>query len=143
MSYPISPWIDSVERISPDGRFRALITQATEIAMGGPTRGVLVIAENQRDGRVHARLESCSPSFIWSNDSRALAVPQWTPSRKQLMAIVSVPSGRVALVAGEFHVLELHAFERGVVRGIDSPVYMPRNIQFPVEGLIENESARD
>jgi uncharacterized protein YfaP (DUF2135 family) len=137
MSYPISPWTDSEERVSPDGRFRAVIEGAIEIAMGAPTSGTLVIAENNAAGRIHVQLESCNPSFVWSSDSRAVAVPQWTPIRQQRMCIVSVPSGKVRAIPGPFSVLELHAFEQGVVRGIDSPIYVPRNIAVPVEDLIE------
>ena len=108
--------------------------------MGAPTSGTLVISDNFHGGRIHARLESCSPSFVWSSDSRALAVPQWTPSRQQRMSIVSVPSGTVRPVADEFRVLELHSFEQGMVRGVDSPIYMPRSFEFSVEDLIEHDT---
>jgi hypothetical protein len=55
------------------------------------------------------------------------------------MSIVSVPSGTVRPVAGKFRVLALHAFEHGVVRGVDSPIYMPRSFDFSVQELIEDE----
>lgn len=140
MSSPTSPWSDSADRISPDGRFRAIIYEAGEVGMGAPTSGTLVVSDNFHGGRTHFSLESCSPSFVWSSDSRALAVPQWTPSRQQRMCIVSVPRGTVRPVAGVFRVLELHGFEQGVVRGVDSPIYMPRSFEFPVQELIEHES---
>jgi hypothetical protein len=108
--------------------------------MGAPTSGTLVVSDNFHGGNIHARLESCSPSFVWSSDSRALAFPQWTPSRRQRMCILSVPSGTVRPVADEFRVLELHAFEQGIVRGIDSPIYMPRSFEFSVENLIERDT---
>ena len=133
----ISPWISSAEQVSPDGRYRAVIADASEIAMGAPTSGVLVIAENRDGGRVVARVESCNPSFVWSDDSRALACPQWTPSRQQRLCIVAVPSGHVRVADGEFRVLELHAFQQGTVRGIDSPVHMPRGLDVSVDGLID------
>ncbi len=142
MSYPISPWSDSADRISPDGCYRAIICEAGEVGMGAPTSGTLVISDNFHGGCVHARLESCNPSFVWSSDSRALAVPQWTPTRQQRMCIISVPTGSVRTVPNEFRVLELHAFEQGVVRGVDSPVYMPRHFELSVEDQNEHESRK-
>jgi hypothetical protein len=56
------------------------------------------------------------------------------------MCIVSVPSGTVRSVADEFRVLELHSFEQGMVRGVDSPIYMPRSFEFSVEDLIEHDT---
>ena len=97
----------------------------------------MIIEDN--GGHIHACIESCSLSFVWSSDSGALAVPQWTPSRQQRMCIVSVPSGTVRQVAEEFRVLELHAFNQGVIRGVDSPIYMPRSFEFSVEYLISHE----
>jgi hypothetical protein len=110
--------------------------------MGAPTSGTLVISENRPGGRILARLESCNPSFVWSSDSRALALPQWTPSRGQRMCIVSLPSGKVRPVVGEFRVLVLQAFEQGVVRGIDSPIYMPRTFELSVGDLIEHDAPK-
>ena len=105
MSTAISPWSMSAERVSPDGRYRAAIPQAGEIGMGAPTSGVLVISENRDGGRVVARVDSCNPSCVWSDDSRAIACPQWTRSRQQRLCIVSVPSGIVRLAADEYRVL--------------------------------------
>jgi hypothetical protein len=140
MSSPISPWINSADCNSPDGRFRATISNASEVGMGAPTSGKLVIYDNHQHGRICAWLESCNPSFIWSSDSQAVAVPQWTSNRKQRMCIVLVPSGRVQTVLDEFDVLELHAFVDGVIRGVDSPVYRPRHFEFSVKDLLGPET---
>jgi hypothetical protein len=105
--------------------------------MGAPTSGTLVISENRQDGQVLSRHMSCNPSFVWSGDSSAIAAPQWTPDRQQRLTVISVPSGQVSAAPGEFSVLELHSFEDGVVRGVDSPAYMPREIERHVGLLIE------
>ena len=141
MLSPTSPWSGSADRISPDGRYRAVIHEADEVGMGAPTRGKLVVSDNSLGGRTHFSVESCNPSFVWSSDSRALAVPQWTPNRRQRMCIVSVPSGAVQAVAGEFSVLELHSLEQGIIRGVDSPIYMPRSFAFSVEALMEHDTS--
>ena len=55
---------------SPDGRRIAQIDPAVEVGMGNPTSGTLCIT-----GGPH--IERCNPSFIWSDDSLYLAVPQF------------------------------------------------------------------
>lgn len=54
---------------SPDGTLEAEISEAWEVSMGNPTIGALEVS----DGLV---LEDCNPSFLWSDDSRYLAVAQ-------------------------------------------------------------------
>jgi hypothetical protein len=129
ISPSISPWSDSADCVSPDGKYRAIIHQASEVGMGAPTSGTLVITENSPDGRILSRHMSCSPSFVWSADSKEIAVPQWTQDRNQKLVIVTVPSGQVRVLPEDYYVLELSSFENRIVRGIDSPVYMPRQIE--------------
>jgi hypothetical protein len=136
MSHPISPWICSANVVSPDGRYRAIMSEAWEIAMGGPTNGTLLVLDMHQGERVCARVESCNPSFVWSADSEALAVPQWTPSRQQRLIVVSLPSGKVHVADGKFRVLELHSFNNKKVHGVDSPIYRPTVIDLAVEDLI-------
>jgi hypothetical protein len=142
MSSPTSPWSDSAECISPDGLYRAIIYQASEVGMGAPTSGTLVICENRQSGQVLSRHMFCSPSFVWSSDSRAIAAPQWTQNREQRLVVISVPSGQVSAAPGEFSVLELHSFDDGVVRGVDSPVYMPKRVERHVGLLIHRDETR-
>jgi hypothetical protein len=54
---------------SPDGQRVALIDPAYEQGMGNPTAGLLCVT-----GGPH--MQRCNPSFVWSDDSRYLAVPQ-------------------------------------------------------------------
>lgn len=49
----------------------AEIEQAFEVSMSNPTIGLLVISTG-------LAVERCNPSFIWSDDSRFLAVPQFS-----------------------------------------------------------------
>src|SRR4051812_18145548 len=133
MSLTISPWSECVDSLSPDGRFRAIMSKAEEIAMGGPTGGTLVVLDNHRAGRMCAKLDWCSPSIAWSSVSSALAVPRWTSQRNQRLCIVSLPNGTIQEVLDPFRVLELHSFGEGILRGVDSPAHMPRTIEFSVE----------
>lgn len=84
--------------------------------MGAPTSGTLVVSENRQGGQIFSRHISCSPSFVWSSDSSALAAPQRTSERQQRLVVISVPGGQVSAAPGEFRILELHSFEDGVVR---------------------------
>jgi len=68
--YDLPIWRPSHRASSPDGRFVAEIDPAHEVSMGNPTSGVLRLSGC-------LRLERCSPSFIWSDDSRFLAVPRF------------------------------------------------------------------
>ena len=124
----ISPWETEVDCTSPDGRFRAVIVDATEIAMGAPTSGLLIVTD-VRTGNECVRLEACNPSLAWSADSTALAVPQWTANRMQRLCIVTVATGSVRRINEDFSVLELHSFEHGRIRVVDSPIYMPRTLE--------------
>jgi hypothetical protein len=55
---------------SPDGHRTAQIDPASENGMSNPTSGTLCVT-----GGPH--ISDCNPSFIWSDDSCYLAVPQF------------------------------------------------------------------
>lgn len=70
--YPYNqpPWRRFHEAVSPDGRWHAKMENAVETYMSGPTIGILSISDI-------LEVPDCSPTFLWSDDSRYLAVPQW------------------------------------------------------------------
>jgi hypothetical protein len=129
---PISPWAVSADRVSPDRRYKAAIKDASEIAMGAPTSGTLVVTDLTTN-RIVAEYGACNPSLAWSDTSDLLAVPQWTSQRAQRVALIEVATGRLRLLPQQFRVLEIHSFSGRVVRGIDSPAYMPRAIEVTVD----------
>lgn len=57
------------EAASPDGRLVASMS-ALEVSMSNPTSGTLRLSDG-------FQIDECNPSFLWSEDSRFLAVPQW------------------------------------------------------------------
>ena len=69
-SYNTPPWRRSHCATSPDGAINAEIAEACEHSMGNPTVGTLRLSNG-------LELLKCNPSFIWSDDSQYLAVPQW------------------------------------------------------------------
>jgi hypothetical protein len=123
----ISPWDSFARQESPDGRYVAVYDGGMEIAMGGPTHGLLKITE-KKSGDSVIELSDANGSFVWSSDSGALALPRWIPGRNQKLVVVRLDTGRHESTDGEYRVLELSSFVDGVVIGIDSPIHRPVEI---------------
>lgn len=68
--YNLPIWRSSHEAISSDGKLIASMPFAAEVSMGNPTAGELLLQSGMQ-------VPMCSPSFIWSDDSRYLAAPQF------------------------------------------------------------------
>ncbi len=68
--YNLPIWRTSHRTVSPDGKLIAQINPAREVAMSAPTFGILCVSNG-------LHVERCNPSFVWSDDSRYLAVPQF------------------------------------------------------------------
>ena len=96
--------------------------------MGGPTSGTLALAG--------LRVEGCSPSLAWSDDSRLLAVPQWTPDKAQRLLLVDPAAGSVRTLPGTYRVLELRSFRGGVLEGTDSPRHRPAPLRLDLNGAL-------
>lgn len=69
--YNLPIWRSFYRATSPDGRRVAQIDPALERGMSNPTSGLLCVTSGPH-------IERCSPSFVWSDDSRYLAVPQFS-----------------------------------------------------------------
>ncbi|HEX8196084.1 MAG TPA: hypothetical protein VF571_07850 [Pyrinomonadaceae bacterium] len=122
MATKISPWTDSLYSTSPDGQFIATIDDAWEVGMGAPTSGILKLSNGMT-------FQRCNPSAVWSDDSKFLAVPEWTKERMQRLLVISMEQASVGYAPDIFRVLELHSFSRGKIKGIDSPIHKPREIE--------------
>jgi hypothetical protein len=118
---PISPWTYHVSLASRDGRFTAAFKYESEVCQGGPTYGRVVLSNGMT-------FDSCNASFVWSDDSKYLAVPQWTHYREQQLLVIDAELGTSEILPEVFQVLELHSFKEGMVEGIDSPVYKPKRV---------------
>jgi hypothetical protein len=118
---PVSPWAYSARLESPDGKFTAAFEYESEVCQGGPTYGRVVLSNGMT-------FDSCNSSFVWSRDSKYLAVPQWTHYREQRLLVINAGQRTFKLLPEVFQVLELHSFTDGVVEGIDSPVHEPKRV---------------
>jgi hypothetical protein len=87
--YTLPIWRDFYRAVSPDGQRVAQIDPAREVSMGNPTFGLLCVT-----GGPH--LDRCNPSFVWSDDSRYLAVPQFYGFfNRQRLLIIAFAEKRV------------------------------------------------
>ena len=131
--YPYNqpPWRRSYQATSPDGRWCAKITYASEIFMSGPTKGTLSISDL-------FAIPDCNPAFIWSDDSRYIAVPQWKYflRRRERLLVVDTQTQTILASPSRFRLLELRSFSGGVIAGIDSPIWRPREIEIPLAEVI-------
>jgi hypothetical protein len=125
---PISPWDYSASEESPDRRFVVIYDEAGEIAMGGPTVGRLVVRLRASGTRV-AEFNDAGASFVWAEDSSAVAFPRWTFDRMQYLAILRLPGAKLETLDTRYSVLQLESFIDGVVVGIASPIHHPREIR--------------
>lgn len=121
--YNQPPWRRSYDVWSPDGRWRARIDNALEISMSGPTKGILSI-DSVLD------IPDCNPAFVWSEDSRFLAVPQWKYSfrKRERLLVVDLQTKAIFVSPSQFRLLDLRTFSSGVITGVDSIIRRPRKI---------------
>lgn len=121
----ISAWSYSLYSTSPNGQFTAVIDEASEIGQGAPTSGMLKLSNG-------LTFQRCNPSAVWSDDSKFLAVPQWTERNMQRLLVISTEQKSVGYAPDIFSVLELHSFSEGKIKGIDSPIYKPHEIEIEI-----------
>lgn len=85
--YNLPIWRRSFQASSPDGKLIARIDPAYEVSMGNPTSGMLCVS-------LGLHISRCNPSFVWSDDSKYLAVPQYFDRlgifRRQRLVVIAM-----------------------------------------------------
>ena len=103
---------------APDGSDVAIIDPAYEVSMSNPTMGTLRLSSG-------LELENCNPSFIWSDDSRYLAVPRYflrfSLFRRQRLAIIDTEKRRVALSPETACYFQPDSFADGILVALREP----------------------
>ena len=128
MAAKTSAWDYSLHLTSPDGQITAVIGKASEFGQGSPTTGTLKLSNG-------LTFKSCNPSAVWSDDSKFLAVPQWRTTQRQRILVISIERATFGYTADIFSVLELHSFSGGKIKGIDSPVYKPHEVEIDLSEI--------
>lgn len=88
---------------SPDGRYRLEYSELSEIAMGGPLGGkcFLVYPDNSKL-KVH---DWTGGPAVWETGGRRVALPVWTMSRNQRLAVADLQARTLTIYSQKFRVL--------------------------------------
>jgi hypothetical protein len=131
--YNLPIWQHSLHLKSPNGMMWAEIKDASEVSMGNPTIGTLVLSNG-------LEVEKCNPSFVWSDDSRFLAVAQYTSNwlggtGKQKLLILNVLEDSAWRSPKLAHYVQPESFEEGKISVTINPFRKPQVKQFSLESI--------
>ena len=131
--YNLPIWRRSLRLESPNGLMWAEIKDAIEVSMGNPTIGTLTLSSG-------LMVEKCNPSFIWSDDSMFIAVPQYTYNwfrgiGKQRLLIIDVNENRAWQSPKLAHYIQPETFSNGEVSVTLNPVRKPRTKEYSISGI--------
>ncbi len=115
---------------SPNGVYKVEFYGLSEIAMGAPLGGTCYLIFNDKKIKLD---DWCAGPIIWNKTSDKVALPIWTKKRKQKIAIVDISNFTITIYKKEFKVLQFQNFIENNLFGIDSPVYMPKKLNFDID----------
>jgi hypothetical protein len=114
---------------SPDGTTVAEIDPAYEVSMSNPTSGTLTLSTG-------LRLDRCNPSFVWSDDSRYLAVPRYFQRlgllRRQRLAVIDVVERRVVASPQIACYFQPESFSEGLLVATREPFRSAESVSWRV-----------
>ncbi len=127
--YDLPIWRRLHKADSPDGTHTAEIALATEVSMGNPTSGELVLTDLPS-------LPRYSPSFIWSDDSRYLAVPQFFERfglfRRQRILLLDTRDHKITKSREIAYYFQPESFSSGVLQAVKEPFRTAERIRWQV-----------
>lgn len=124
--YNLPIWRRYYQSTSPDGRLVARIDPAYEVSMGNPTSGMLCISNGLHISR-------CNPSFVWSDNSRFLAVPQYSGwFRRQHLLVIDFNSQRIHTSKMTTWYFQPETFIGGVLDVFINPFHSKRKVEFKI-----------
>ena len=119
---------------APDGSDVATIDPAYEVSMSNPTMGTLRLSSG-------LDLEGCNPSFIWSDDSRYLAVPiyfrRFGLFRRQRLAIVDTVEQRVVASPETACYFQPESFTEGILVVVKEPFGSAKRVRWSIPGQFQ------
>ena len=117
----------------------ACIDPAYEVSMGNPTSGTLCVSQGLHVLR-------CSPSFVWSDDSRFLAVPQYFNRLgffvRQRLLVIAFDERRVQASRMIAWYFQPETFTGGILTVSVNPFRSKQRIQLEVPRDFEREFTR-
>ena len=125
-----NPWNFHLAYPSPDNQHKIEYQNVGEIAMSAPHGGSCILY-------VHGKKYEPDAHFggpaLWNSESDKIAIPLWTRSRNQKLAIIDIKKMTLAISAKNFRVIQLEDFQENLISGIDSPIYKTEKIEFELE----------
>jgi hypothetical protein len=128
--YNLPIWRRKYSAESPNKKIIAEINPAYEISMGNPTYGTLILSNGINIGR-------CNPSFIWSNDSKCLAIPQYTTNwffgfGKQRLLVIDVNENQGWQSKKLAYYIQPEKFESGKLTATLNPFRSPEIVIYNI-----------
>ncbi len=130
-----TPWnfsnSDKIMKSANNG-FKIVYYDLNEIAMGAPIGGEAFLETSSGDKvKIH---EWCGGPPVWNAEGNLLAIPIWLRSAAkgivQQIGVVDTKRMELQLFSRTFGVLDLRSFDKGIVQGYNSPIYMPTEVVF-------------
>lgn len=112
---------------APNGKCSIVFSELSEIAMGAPLKGICYLISGNRKTKI---CDHAGGPIIWDETSNRVALPVWTPSRKQQIGILDINNQTLTLFTKEFSVLHLTKFQNNTLSGIDSPLHKSTALNF-------------
>ena len=158
-------WDYEANACSNDGKFSAKF-EGCEVAMGAPTIGELRLFINGehylnlknellnhaktlsnldqnlvKDGSTHQILlsERATACFLFSDDSKFLAFCEWTADKMQIVKILRLADMSIKTDNKRKRVVEFLSFDDGVLKILDSPIFMPKNYTLDIRTLFDDK----
>ena len=159
-----SAWDYEANACSSDGKFSAKF-EGCEVAMGAPTLGELRLFINsehyinlKNEFSNHAKTSSMDKNlvkddiadqillseratacFLFSEDSKFLAFCEWTADKMQIIKILRLADMSIKTDNKRKRVVEFLSFDDGVLKILDSPIFMPKNFTLDIRTLIDDK----
>ena len=160
-----SAWDYEANACSSDGKFSAKF-EGCEVAMGAPTLGELRLFINsehclnlKNELSNHAKTLSnldqnlvtddcadqillsdrASACFLFSDDSKFLAFCEWSADKMQIVKIVRLADMSIKTDNKRKRVVEFLSFDVGVLKILDSPIFMPKNYTLDIRTLFNDK----
>ena len=160
-----SAWNYEANACSSDGKFSAKF-EGCEVAMGAPTIGELRLFINGehypnlknellnhaktlsnldqnlvKDGSTHQILlsERATACFLFSEDSKFLSFSEWMADKMQIVKILCLADMSIKTDNKRKRVVEFLSFDDGVLKILDSPIFMPKNYTLDIRTFFDDK----
>lgn len=145
---PNNPWkiADNESFLtSSDGTATVRYEQLSEWRMNAPLGGecYIDVKLNVNDVKSYKVSDMAGYPAVWKNDGKSFAIPLWIIVKNedeeqsqtvfQRLGVVDVEKLTLTTYQRKFEVLNIESFVSSTVTAIDSPIYLPKNIEFDIE----------